>query len=158
MAVRLPFIPPVCLSHLAHDFLNSYTWTGLLTLPAAPTTGTGRWAESYAQAVALVAQMTNAEKENITYGYTSTTNGCSGNSGGVPRLNFPGLCLNDAGNGVRGSDLTNGYAAGVHVGAAWNKELAYDRARFMGAEFKAKGSMFPRPLSVPPFLLWCIQS
>jgi len=85
--------------------------------------------------------MTNAEKENTTYGYTSTTNACSGNSGGVPRLNFPGLCLNDAGNGVRGSDLTNGYAAGVHVGAAWNKELAYDRARFMGAEFKAKGSM-----------------
>lgn len=108
----------------------------------APTTGAGRWAEAYSQAVALVAQMTNEEKENTTYGHTSTTNGCSGNSGGVPRLNFPGLCLNDAGNGVRGADLVNGYPAGLHVGSAWNRKLAYDRAQFMGAEFKTKGGMF----------------
>lgn len=107
----------------------------------APTTGAGRWAETYSRAVALVAQMTNEEKENTTYGYASTTNGCSGNSGGVPRLNFPGLCLNDAGNGVRGADLVNGYPAGLHVGAAWNRKLAYNRAQFMGAEFKAKGGI-----------------
>ena len=65
--------------------------------------------------------MTNEEKQNVTIGYASTTNGCSGNSGNVSRLNFPGLCLSDAGAGLRSSDGTNGYPAGVHVGASWNK-------------------------------------
>ena len=72
-------------------------------------------------------------------GHTSTTVGCSGVSGSVPRLNFPGLCLQDAGNGVRGVELTNGYSSGIHAGAAWNRNLAYQRAHYMGAEFKAKG-------------------
>ncbi|KAJ6095221.1 hypothetical protein N7486_005967 [Penicillium sp. IBT 16267x] len=83
--------------------------------------------------------MTNEEKNNLTYGYTSTTNGCSGNSGGAPRLGFPGLCLQDSENGVRGTDMVNGYPSGIHVGAAWNSELSYQRASYMGAEFKAKG-------------------
>jgi len=83
--------------------------------------------------------MTNEEKNNITYGQTDTSNGCSGVSGSVPRLGYPGLCLNDAGNGVRGTDGVNSYASGIHVGASWNRDLANTRARFMGAEFKAKG-------------------
>lgn len=83
--------------------------------------------------------MTNEEKNNITYGYTSTTNGCSGTSGAVNRLGFPGLCLNDAENGVRGTEGVNAYPAAVHVGAAWDKNLAYNRGEYMGAEFKAKG-------------------
>lgn len=74
-----------------------------------------------------------------TIGYVSTTNGCSGDSGAVHRLGFPGMCLNDAGNGVRGTEGTSGYASGVHVGAAWNRNLALNRAQYMGAEFKAKG-------------------
>jgi beta-glucosidase len=83
--------------------------------------------------------MTNEEKNNLTYGYTSTTNGCGGNSGGAPRVGFPGICLQDAGNGVRGTDMVNGYASGIHLGAAWNRELSYQRASHMGAEFKKKG-------------------
>lgn len=102
--------------------------------------GTGDWAEAYARARTLVSQMTDDEKNNITYGYTSTTNGCSGNSRAVPRLGFPGLCLQDSGNGVRGTDMVNGYSPGVHVGASWNRDLAYDRAHYMGAEFKRKGA------------------
>lgn len=35
--------------------------------------------------------------------------------------------------------MTNGYASGVHVGAGWNRNLAYERAHYMGQEFKAKG-------------------
>jgi len=83
--------------------------------------------------------MNNEEKENLTFGYASTTNGCSGNSGSALRVGFPGMCLSDAGNGVRGTDMVNSYASGVHVGASWNRNLAYNRAQFMGAEFKAKG-------------------
>lgn len=82
--------------------------------------------------------MTNEEKNNITYGFDSTT-GCSGMSGSVPRIGFPGMCFQDAGNGVRNTDLVNGYPSGVHVGAAWNRDLTYKRGHYMGAEFKRKG-------------------
>ncbi|KAK5132873.1 hypothetical protein LTR08_008589 [Meristemomyces frigidus] len=117
-------------------------WSYGRSPPVYPTpegTGVGDWAEAYARAKSLVAQMTNDEKANMTFGYTSTTNGCSGNSGGVPRLGFPGLCLQDAGNGVRGTDGVNGYPSGIHMGASWNKKLVLSRAQYMGAEFKRKG-------------------
>ena len=86
--------------------------------------------------------MTLEEMNNITYGiygFSNPKTGCVGVSGGVPRLGFPGFCLHDAGNGVRGVDGVNSYASGIHVGASWNTSLAYQRAHFMGAEFKKKG-------------------
>ncbi|KAK1060487.1 hypothetical protein LTR74_011833 [Friedmanniomyces endolithicus] len=102
--------------------------------PTPQTAGRGEWATAYAKAKALVAQMTDFEKNNITYGQASTT-GCSGLSGTVPRLGFPGLCLADSGNGVRATDGVNGYPPG----ASWNENLAYQRALYMGEEFKNKG-------------------
>ncbi len=86
----------------------------------------------------MVAQMSNDQKNNITYGYTAD-NGCSGNIPGVDSVSFPGLCLRDSSNGVRGAELVNGYPSGIHVGASWNRNLTYWRNHYMGAEFKAKG-------------------
>jgi beta-glucosidase len=82
--------------------------------------------------------MTLEEKANITVGYTPDS-GCSGVTGSVPRLNWPGLCLADAGNGLRNTDFVNSWPSGLHVGASWNRNLAYQRAFHMGAEFKTKG-------------------
>ncbi|KAH8774203.1 beta-glucosidase-related glycosidase [Hyaloscypha finlandica] len=101
--------------------------------------GTGNWSEAYKKAEAMVAQMTLDEKSNLTFGITSKTNGCSGNIPAIDRLGFPGLCLQDAGNGVRATDFVNGYPSGLHVGASWNKDLAYKRALAMGGEFRSKG-------------------
>jgi beta-glucosidase len=56
-------------------------------------------------------------QSNLTFGISSTTNGCSGNIPAIERLGFLGLCLQDAGNGVRGTDFVNGYPSGIHVGA-----------------------------------------
>jgi len=56
------------------------------------------------------------KQSNMTYG-TSAENGCSGNIPAIPRLHFPGLCLSDAGNGLRGTDFVNSYPSGIHVGA-----------------------------------------
>lgn len=82
--------------------------------------------------------------------YTSTTNGCSGNIPAIERLGFPGMCVNDAGNGLRGTDGTNGYPSGIHTGATWNRDLALQRAQFMGAEFKRKGvNMILGPVTGP---------
>jgi beta-glucosidase len=100
--------------------------------------GTGPWAAAYSKAAALVSQMTLEEKVNITIGYAPTT-GCSGETGTVPRLNWPGVCLSDAGNGLRNTDFVNSWPSGLHVGASWNRDLALQRARHMGSEFKTKG-------------------
>lgn len=82
--------------------------------------------------------MTAYEKADITLG-TSSNKGCSGFTGSVSRLGFPGICLNDAESGVRGGKLVNGYASQLSVGASWNRTLAYQRGLHIGREFKAKG-------------------
>lgn len=79
------------------------------------------------------------EMNGLTYGIADPTSGCVGVSAGIARLGFPGFCLQDAGNGVRGADGVNAYASGVSIGASWNSTLAYQRGRFMGAEFRNKG-------------------
>ncbi|TVY84124.1 putative beta-glucosidase M [Lachnellula suecica] len=106
--------------------------------PSPQMPGTGTWAAANAKAIALVSQMTLEERSNITVGY-STDTGCGGFTGSAPRLNWPGLCLSDAGNGVRNTDLVNGWPSGVHVGASWNRNLTHQRALQMGGEFKKKG-------------------
>lgn len=109
------------------------------TYPAPIGTGAGDWAAAYQKAQALVSNMTLLEMNNLTYGYAVTFTGCSGVSGSVPRLGFPGFCLQDAGNGVRASDGVSAFSSGVSVGAAFNTDLAYERGYYMGAEFKKKG-------------------
>lgn len=106
--------------------------------PSPETQGLGDWASAYSQAKAFVAQLNIEEKTNLTGGYAAP-NGCSGNIYAIERLNFPGLCVTDAGNGVRATDFVNGYASGVHVGASWNRNLTYTRGVDMGGEFRTKG-------------------
>ncbi|RJE23101.1 hypothetical protein PHISCL_04548 [Aspergillus sclerotialis] len=107
--------------------------------PSPPGEGTNDWSDAYIKAKHLVSQMTNEEKSNLTYGFSSKTNGCAGNTGSIPRLGFPGICLQDAESGVRGTDMVNAYPAGLHAGASWNRHLAYKRAQHIGAEFRRKG-------------------
>lgn len=83
--------------------------------------------------------MTVEEKASVVSGQTSTVNGCSGMIPGVPRLGFPGICVQDGPNGLHGVEAVNGYAFAISVGAAWNKELAHKRGLHMGMEAKKKG-------------------
>ncbi|KAL1961529.1 hypothetical protein VTN77DRAFT_1634 [Rasamsonia byssochlamydoides] len=82
--------------------------------------------------------MTLDEKVQVVVEQTPST-GCSGQTYPVERLNWPGLCFNDAENGVRDTELVTGWPSGLHVGASWNRTLAYYRARQMGGEFRRKG-------------------
>ncbi|KIN00041.1 glycoside hydrolase family 3 protein [Oidiodendron maius Zn] len=107
--------------------------------PSPVGKGTGDWASAYAKAAAMVSKMTLEEKSNLTFGIPSETNGCSGNIPPIARLGFPGLCWQNAGNGVAATDFVNSYPSGLHVGASWNKALAYQRALAMGGEFRTKG-------------------
>lgn len=97
--------------------------------------------------------MTLDEKVNITRGFKSLNNACHGSTGSVPRLGWPGMCLQDAGNGLRGVDLTNSYPSGIHVGASWDKNLTYRRGLEMGNEFRIKGGELPVPLQVSAGIL-----
>ncbi|KAM0347331.1 hypothetical protein ACHAPU_004850 [Fusarium lateritium] len=110
----------------------------LPTRTKAEQAETGPWGSAVAKAKALVSQMTLEEKVNLTAGTQSTT-GCSGFIPGVPRLGFTGLCLADAGNGVRNTDFVSSWPAGIHVGASWNQDLTYSRSYYMGSEAKVKG-------------------
>ncbi|CAK7209782.1 hypothetical protein SBRCBS47491_000557 [Sporothrix bragantina] len=106
--------------------------------PSPNMTGVGVWAISYNRAVALVQNMTLEERVSLTTG-TSASNGCSGNIPAIPRLNFTGMCLSDAGNGLRNTDFVSSWPSGIHVGASWNRNLTSHRAIGMGGEFKRKG-------------------
>ncbi|KAL1869968.1 hypothetical protein VTK73DRAFT_2889 [Phialemonium thermophilum] len=97
----------------------------------------GTWAAAYAKALALIRQMTNEEKVNVTLGQSGTA--CTGATGGVPRLGYPGLCFSGSTAGIKQQELVNGYPGGVHSGASWNREMNRERAAAMAREFRAKG-------------------
>ncbi|KAH8199034.1 hypothetical protein TruAng_006820 [Truncatella angustata] len=129
--VSLVLISMVCV-------VASY-YTSPPTYPSPLGSGKGIWASAYASAHDLVGQMTLEEKVNITRGFTVADNICAGNTGTVPRLGWPGMCLHDAGNGVRATDMVSSYPSAIHSGASWDKNLTYERGFYMGKEFKAKG-------------------
>jgi beta-glucosidase len=107
----------------------------------AKGTGKGIWKDAYTKAQQFVDRLTLEEKVNVTRGFAAD-NVCAGNTGTIPRLGWPGLCLHDAGNGVRATDFVNSYPSALHVGASWDKNLTYQRGYYMGKEFKAKGGEY----------------
>ncbi|KAL3472685.1 glycoside hydrolase superfamily [Aspergillus californicus] len=118
---------------------DSFFYGQSLYVPPVLASGLGDWAEAHSKAVRLVSRMTLEEKANVTIGY-SATGGCTGRSGSVPRLGWPGLCMSGGTNGMRSTELVNGWPNSLHVGASWNRELAYERGFYMGGEFREKGA------------------
>ncbi|KAF3312915.1 hypothetical protein TWF173_006498 [Orbilia oligospora] len=108
-----------------------------------PPIGTGdgfpEWSEAYSKAQAVVAQMTIAEKVNLTSGVGWEGEQCVGNTGGVPRLGIRGLCLQDSPLGIRFGQYSSAFPAGVTIAATWDDDLAYARGFAMGVEHRGKG-------------------
>jgi beta-glucosidase len=71
--------------------------------PSPWMNGKGEWADAYAKAKAFVSKLTVLEKVNLTTGVGWEGESCVGNTGTIPRINFPGLCLQDSPLGVRDS-------------------------------------------------------
>ncbi|KAM0285672.1 hypothetical protein ACHAQH_001378 [Verticillium albo-atrum] len=106
--------------------------------PSPELKGLGTWNNAFEKAQKMVKRMTLEEKVSLTGGVASK-NGCAGSLPAIKRLDFPGICLHDAGQGLRATDFVNAYPAGIHAGASWNRNLTHQRARAMGGEFKTKG-------------------
>ncbi|EFX04545.1 beta-glucosidase [Grosmannia clavigera kw1407] len=108
--------------------------------PHGGWTADADWTASYAKAQALVAQMTLAEKANITSGSGFYMGPCVGNTGSAPRLGFPQICLQDSALGVRSTDNVTAFPAGITTAATWDKDLMLARGRALGQEFRGKGA------------------
>ncbi|RMZ76663.1 hypothetical protein DV738_g4783, partial [Chaetothyriales sp. CBS 135597] len=127
------------LSNAQQNILDDTVFYGQSPYAAPPiANGTGDWAEAFAKAKVTLAELSLEEKVNLTGGIDAR-NGCSGNIPAIHHVGFHGMCLTDAGNGVRATDFVNGWPSGIHVGASWNKELTRSRAIHLGGEFRAKG-------------------
>jgi beta-glucosidase len=55
--------------------------------------GGNGWQDAYAKAQEFVSQLTLLEKINLTTGVGWEGQPCVGNTGSIPRLNFPGKCF-----------------------------------------------------------------
>ncbi|CAF3827444.1 unnamed protein product [Adineta steineri] len=98
------------------------------------------WDQATAMAKSLVAQMTLEEKCNMTSGIKGP---CVGNVLSIRRLNFSGLCFQDAPSGVGDKALhSTAFAPGIQIAATWDRDLFYRRAVAIGQEFKNKGIHF----------------
>ncbi|KAH8657902.1 beta-glucosidase-related glycosidase [Xylariales sp. PMI_506] len=106
-------------------------------LPSPNATGGGIWADAYAKAQAFLAELTLEEKVTMI---TGTSGPCVGNIIAIPRLGFPGLCLQDGPLAIRVADYASVFSAGVTVASTWDREIMYERGYAMGQEFKGKGA------------------
>ncbi|KAF1985246.1 glycoside hydrolase family 3 protein [Aulographum hederae CBS 113979] len=101
--------------------------------------GSGEWATAYKRAQAFVSQLTLLEKVNLTTGVGWQGEDCVGNTGEIPRLGFPALCLQDSPLGVRNADYVSAFPAGGSVAASFDREIWYQRGFEMGSEHRKKG-------------------
>ncbi|KAK0537494.1 hypothetical protein OC835_001733 [Tilletia horrida] len=99
-----------------------------------------KWATAIDKAQALVARLTLEEKVTLATGRGWQVSQCVGNIAAIPRVGFPGLCLQDSPLGVRFADRVTVFPAGITTAATFSKDLMYQRGKAMGEEFRTKGA------------------
>ena len=116
----------------------------LIIVDAKPNTyreAEGRtWDQAIAMAKSFVAQLTLEEKCKMTSGVGGA---CVGNVLPVARLNFTGICFQDAPSGVGdGVQRATAFTPGIQMAATWDRDLSFKRAVAIGEEFRGKGVHF----------------
>lgn len=94
--------------------------------------------KAHYKAKKLVEKMSITEKVNLTTGTGWASGPCVGNTGSVPRLGIPSLCLQDGPNGVRFTDFVTHYPSGLALGSTFNRDLMKLKGKAVGREFKGK--------------------
>jgi len=77
-------------------YFVSFALLSLLTTPILAAPGDGDWAPAYAKAATALAKLTNANKVALATGIGWEKGPCVGNTGAVPIIGFPSLCLQDS--------------------------------------------------------------
>ncbi|BFZ64033.1 hypothetical protein YB2330_005171 [Saitoella coloradoensis] len=107
--------------------------------PSPRGAGLGNWSAAYESARTMVQQLNLLEKVNITTGTGWQYGPCVGNTGAVPRMGIPSLCLQDSPLGVRFADYVSAFPAGMTAAMTWDRTLMRLRGEAMGAEHHGKG-------------------
>lgn len=97
------------------------------------------WQNAFEKAKKVVEKMSIPEKVNLTTGTGWGSGPCVGNTGSVPRLGIPNLCLQDGPNGVRFTDFVTHFPSGLATACTFNKGLSYLRGKAIGREHRKKG-------------------
>ncbi|KAL4784757.1 beta-glucosidase [Aspergillus varians] len=101
--------------------------------------GTLDWTNALEQAEAFVAQLTLDEKISMITGNASEEMICIGYIAPIPRLGFPGICLNDGPNTLNRADRVSVFPSGLTAASTWDEELIYQRGVALGQEARGKG-------------------
>ncbi|KAG9517670.1 glycoside hydrolase family 3 protein, partial [Aureobasidium melanogenum] len=105
--------------------------------PTPNTTGIG-WEDALQKAKQWVAQLTLEEKVGVLTGEPKGP--CIGNIAPIPRIGFPGLCLQDGPLAIRQATYASVFPAGIAAASSWDRDLIRQRGEYLGAEFRDKGS------------------
>ncbi|RSL81148.1 hypothetical protein CEP51_006048 [Fusarium floridanum] len=132
--VGLALLPSLTQAAWNHDdYMES---PGPEEIPNPYATGLG-WEEAFSQASEFVSQLTWEEKVQLVSG---TEGPCVGNIAPINRLDFSGLCIQNGPMALEQGTYTSVFPAGLTIAATWDKNIAYQRGRHMGDEFRGKGS------------------
>jgi beta-glucosidase len=64
----------------------------------------------------------------------------AGNIAPIPRVGFPGLCLQDGPLSIRQATYASVFPAGIAAASSWDRDLIRLRGEYLGAEFRGKGA------------------
>ncbi|KAG9736987.1 hypothetical protein KCU73_g10115, partial [Aureobasidium melanogenum] len=98
--------------------------------PTPNTTGIG-WEDALQKAKQWVAQLTLEEKVGVLTGEPKGP--CIGNIAPIPRIGFPGLCLQDGPLAIRQATYASVFPAGIAAASSWDRDLIRQRGEYLGA-------------------------
>lgn len=99
-------------------------------------TGAGGWEAAVTNANHFISSLSLGEKTRLV---TGARGPCGGNIAPIPHLGFSGLCFQDSPLGVRETDFSTVFPAGISAAASFDRHLIHRRGLYMGAEFRDKG-------------------
>ncbi|KAM0424909.1 hypothetical protein ACHAPT_009965 [Fusarium lateritium] len=105
--------------------------------PSPKIKGLGGWEQGLVKAKTFLEQLTLEEKAAMIDGVPGP---CIGNTAPIPRINWPGFCLQDGPMGIRPASYASVFVSGVNAASTWNRTLMYERGNALGQEFKDKGA------------------
>lgn len=111
----------------------------LLVLGSTLTSAVTTWEDAHQKASTALEGLTNQDKAAITSGTGWMSGPCVGNTGEIPSIGFPALCLQDGPLGVRYAPNVTAFPAGIHAAATWDADLINKRGVAIGEEAKALG-------------------